>query len=75
MISLPWVGWSFGILALVVALVTLAVALVMLFSDRLFEWWLARQAAAESAELSQAVEETLDDLDAGDVLWVPGQNR
>jgi len=63
-ISLPWVGWSVGVIALGVALLTLAVALLVLFSDRLFDWWQARQTDDESVEFAQAVDETLEDLDA-----------
>jgi hypothetical protein len=64
-ISLPWVGWSVGFLALGIALFTLAVALLALFSDRLIAWWLARRADAEATEMADAVDESLDDLGDG----------
>jgi hypothetical protein len=61
-IALPWVGWSVGAIALVVALFTLAIALLVLFSERIVEWWLARQAQAGRVPFAEAVEESLDDL-------------
>lgn len=64
-ISLPWVGWSVGFLALGIALFTLAIALLVLFSDRIVAWWLARHAPADAAGMADAVEESLDDLGEG----------
>lgn len=66
-ISLPWLGWGVGLLLLAVALATLAVALLLLFGERLITWWLERRAQAERAELVAAVDDSLDDLaDGGD---------
>lgn len=62
-VSLPWLGWGVGLLGLVVALTTLALALLLLFGERLVAWWLARQAVAEPREpLIEAVDDSLDDL-------------
>ena len=63
-ISLPWVGWSVGLLALAAALLTLAVALLIVFSDRLVAWWLARHRRGDAADMAQVVDESLGDLDA-----------
>jgi hypothetical protein len=64
-ISLPWVGWSLGFLALGIALFTLAIALLVLFSDRIIAWWLARHARPEATDMADAVDESLDDLGDG----------
>lgn len=61
-ISLPWVGWSVGLTALAAALLTLAIALLVLMSDRLVAWWLARDASARTEELVEAIDDSLDDL-------------
>jgi hypothetical protein len=61
-ISLPWLGWSVGLLGLALALAILTVALLLLFGERLVGWWLARRARAERADLVEAVDDSLDDL-------------
>lgn len=62
-VAVPWLGWGVGLLALIVALATLALALLLLFGERLASWWLARQARAERVEpLIEAVDDSLDDL-------------
>lgn len=64
-LSLPWLGWGVGLLGLAVALATLAIAVLLLFGDRLIGWWLARQTRQQRAEIAAAVDESLDDLDDG----------
>jgi hypothetical protein len=61
--SLPWLGWGIGFISLAVALATLAIAVLLLFGDRLLAWWLARRARAERAEIVAVVDGSLEDLD------------
>jgi hypothetical protein len=61
-VSLPWLGWAIGLLEVAVALMILALALVLLFAERIAAWWLARTKADEAVEFSEAVDEGLDDL-------------
>jgi hypothetical protein len=62
-LSLPWLGWGLGFISLGVALATLALAVLLLFSDRLLAWYLAPRARTERAEIVAAVDESLEDLD------------
>jgi len=61
-VPLPWLGWLLGALALLAGLATLAVALVLLFAERLAEWWDRRNRIGTAEPLRAAVEESLDDL-------------
>ena len=62
-LSLPWLGWLVGLLLLLAGLATLAVALILLFAERIAEWWERRQGGGvPAAPLSEAVQEGLDDL-------------
>jgi Domain of unknown function (DUF4129) len=61
-IPLPWLGWSLGVLALVAGLASLAVALVILFAERLAEWWESRRRGPADGPLLEVVDESLDDL-------------
>jgi len=61
-VALPWLGWTLGLMGLGVALATLAIALLLLFAERLLRWWAARQAVTEEEELMAAVGDSLDDL-------------
>jgi len=61
-VSLPWVGWLVGALALLVGLATLAVALLLLFAERVARWWERRNRPWPAEPLTEAVEESLDDL-------------
>jgi hypothetical protein len=60
----PLVTYTFGALALAVALATLAVALWVAFGERLASWWTREEAEAPSEPLAAAVEESLEDLRA-----------
>lgn len=61
-VSLPVVGWFLGMLTLLVGLATLAVALLLLFAERLAAWWERRNPPPPDEPLTEAVEESLDDL-------------
>lgn len=61
-VALPWLGWSLGFLALAAGLASLAVALVLLFAERLAEWWERRRRLPADAPLLEVVGESLDDL-------------
>ena len=61
-LSLPWLGWLVGLLALLAGLATLAMALVLLFAERIARWWERRHGAAPAEPLGAAVQEGLDDL-------------
>ena len=61
-VSLPWLGWLVGLLALLVGLAMLAIALVLLFAERIARWWERRNRAEAAEPLSEAVEDGLDDL-------------
>jgi len=61
-LSLPWLGWLVGLLALAAGLATLAIALLLLFAERLAGWWERRHRAEPDAPLGEAVHESLDDL-------------
>ena len=60
--SLPWLGWLAGLLLLLAGLATLALALVLLFAERIARWWERRNSAEPAEPLSEAVQEGLDDL-------------
>jgi len=62
LISLPWVGWLVGALALLAGLATLVVALLLLFAERVARWWERRNRPWPAEPLADAVEESLDDL-------------
>jgi hypothetical protein len=61
----PLVNWTFGILGVVAGLAALALALSVVFGERLTEWW-GDPAGDEPSPppLEAAVEESLDDLRA-----------
>lgn len=61
-LALPWLGWSVGLLSLAIALVMLAIAVLLLFGDRIIAWWMDRRARTERAEIVAVVDESLDDL-------------
>ena len=61
-VSLPWLGWLVGLLALLGGLATLAMALVLLFAERIARWWERRNRVAAAEPLSEAVQDGLDDL-------------
>ena len=58
----PLITWTFGALALALALVVLAVALWVAFGERLAAWWERAPSEAPPEPLAAAVEESLDDL-------------
>jgi Domain of unknown function (DUF4129) len=58
------VTWTFGALALAVALGALAVALWVAFGERLALWWEGKAGEAPDEPLVAAVEESLEDLRA-----------
>ena len=60
----PLVTWTFGALALAVALGALALALWVAFGERLAVWWHGAPADEPPEPLAAAVEESLDDLRA-----------
>ena len=62
-VSLPWLGWTVGLVALVVALLMLAIALVVLFAERVAAWLAGPAPADEADALLEVVDEGLDDLD------------
>lgn len=61
-VPLPWLGWLLGIGALVLGLASLAVALLLLFAERLADWWDRRHRVPVAEPLLEAVDESLDDL-------------
>src|SRR3989449_9375998 len=61
-VSLPWLGSLLGLLALGVGLASLAAALLLLFPERLAEWWNRRSRLWTAEPLLEAVDESLDDL-------------
>jgi Domain of unknown function (DUF4129) len=61
-VPLPWLGWTLGLLALMAGLASLAMALVLLFAERLAEWWERRRRLPTEAPLLEVVDESLDDL-------------
>jgi uncharacterized protein DUF4129 len=60
--SLPWLGWLLGLLGLAAGLASLAVALVLLFAERIADWLERTNRPATAEPLREAVEESLDDL-------------
>jgi hypothetical protein len=61
-LSLPWLGWLVGLLALLAGLATLAMAVLLLFAERIARWWERRSRAESDEPLGEAVQEGLDDL-------------
>jgi len=61
-VSLPLVGWLIGGLTLLIGLATLGVALLLLFAERLADWWDRRNRTLATGQLTEAVDESLDDL-------------
>ena len=61
-VSLPWLGWLVGLMALLAGLATLAMALLLLFAERIARWWERRESAAAAEPLGAAVQDGLDDL-------------
>jgi hypothetical protein len=60
----PLVTWTFGLLALAAGLGALALALWVVFGERLVVWWVGRPAEDPDEPLAAAVEESLEDLRA-----------
>jgi hypothetical protein len=58
------VTWTFGVLALAAGLGALALALWVVFGERLALWWVGRPAEEPDEPLAAAVEESLEDLRA-----------
>ena len=63
-VSLPLVGWLLGTLTLLAGLATLGVALLLLFAERIARWWEGTGAPSEARPLTEAVDESLEDLAA-----------
>jgi hypothetical protein len=61
-VPLPWLGFTVGLVALVVALLMLACALVVLFAERVAAWLSGTEEAGEAEALLEVVDEGLDDL-------------
>lgn len=59
-----FITWTFAVLALVAGCGALALTLCVAFSDRLAEWWDRHADDAAPPPLTEAVEESLDDLRA-----------
>jgi uncharacterized protein DUF4129 len=53
--------WTFGVLAVVAALVAVALAVWVGFGDRLTEWWMRRDEDASAPDAAAVVEEPLED--------------
>ena len=53
--------WTFGVLAVVAALVAVALAVWVGFGDRLTEWWMRRDEDASGPDAAAVVEEPLED--------------
>ncbi len=51
-LSLPWLGWLVGLLALLAGLATLAMAVLLLFAERIARWWERRQRAEPDARVA-----------------------
>ena len=60
----PLVAWTFGILALAAGLGALALALWVVFGERLAVWWAGPASEEVDEPLAAAVDESLDDLRA-----------
>jgi hypothetical protein len=58
----PLVNWTFGILGLVAGVGALALAVSIVFADRLAEWWRGPDPEPTPPPLAAAVEESLEDL-------------
>ena len=63
-LSLPLVGWLLGTVTLLAGLAALGVALVLLFAERIARWWEGAGAPSEARPLTEAVDESLEDLAA-----------
>jgi hypothetical protein len=61
-VSLPWLGWLLGLVGLVAGLASLALAVVLLFAERIADWLERRNRVATAEPLREAVEESLEDL-------------
>jgi len=61
-LSLPWLGWLLGLLALVAGLAALAMAMLLLFAERVARWWERRHRAELPEPLGEAIQDGLDDL-------------
>jgi len=53
--------WTFGVLAVVAALVAVALAVWVGFGDRLTEWWMRREEDASAPDAAAVVAEPLED--------------
>jgi len=63
-LSLPLVGWLLGTLTLLAGLATLGVAVLLLFAERIARWWEGTSGPSEARPLTEAVDESLEDLAA-----------
>ena len=61
-VSLPWLGWTVGLIALLVALLLLAIALLVLFAERVAAWLTGPPEVGEAEALLEVVDDGLDDL-------------
>jgi hypothetical protein len=61
-VELPWLGWLVGLVALGLGLASLAVALLLLFAERLADWWDRRHRVPAAEPWRELVDESLDDL-------------
>ena len=63
-LALPLVGWLLGTLTLLAGLATLGVAVLLLFAERFARWWEGTSGPSEARPLTEAVDESLEDLAA-----------
>jgi len=63
-VSLPLAGWLLGTLTLLAGLATLAVAVLLLFAERIARWWEGSSEPSEARPLTEAIDESLEDLAA-----------
>ena len=62
-LSLPWLGWAVGLFEVTLALMALAVALALLFAERVAGWWLPDPGEEETAQIAAAADDAIDQLD------------
>jgi hypothetical protein len=63
-LSLSWLGWAVGLFEVALALMALAVALALLFAERIAGWWVTDAAAEDETEqIAAAADDAIDQLD------------
>jgi Domain of unknown function (DUF4129) len=63
-VSLPWLGWAVGLFEVALALMALAVALALLFAERIVDWWGADAAPDdETGHIAAAADDAIEELD------------